>query len=80
MSQTNNQKPDTFAAPHHEGPYTYVEQMPKFPGGEDKLFSYLSEHLKYPSFARENNITGTVFLSFVITDEEIGRASCRERV
>ena len=53
---------------NHE-PYTYVEQMPSFPGGEEKLFQFLADNLKYPPYARENNITGTVFLSFVVNED-----------
>ena len=59
--------------PKKQEPYTYVEQMPTFPGGEEKLFEFLSNNLKYPPFARENNIIGTVFLTFVVSEE--GRIS-----
>lgn len=46
--------------------FTIVEEMPSFPGGETGLVKYLSENIKYPARARENNITGTVFLTFVV--------------
>ncbi|HVB02981.1 MAG TPA: TonB family protein [Chitinophagaceae bacterium] len=43
-----------------------VEQMPEFPGGDDALLRYLSDHIRYPAVARENGIQGTVFLEFVV--------------
>lgn len=47
-------------------PFTIVEQMPAFPGGEEELFKYLSKNIKYPSMARENGISGTVYVTFVV--------------
>ena len=53
--------------------YNVVEQMPTFPGGEEALLNYISEHIKYPSVALEQGIQGTVMLRFVVTGTgEIG--------
>jgi len=46
--------------------FTFVEQMPEFPGGEQALMDYLGKHIKYPPAARETNVEGTVFVSFVV--------------
>ncbi|MFN4124105.1 MAG: energy transducer TonB [Flavobacteriales bacterium] len=46
--------------------YTFVEQMPEFPGGEEELFKYLSKNIKYPAMARESGLTGTVYVTFVV--------------
>jgi len=46
--------------------FLIVEEMPNFPGGEAQLVKYLSDNIKYPAIARENGITGTVFVTFVI--------------
>lgn len=46
--------------------FLIVEEMPGFPGGEAKLVKYLGDNIKYPAVARENGITGTVFVTFVI--------------
>jgi len=46
--------------------FTVVEEVPSFPGGEDARIMFLAKHLKYPQFARENNIEGTVYISFVV--------------
>ncbi len=44
-----------------------VEQMPQFPGGEAALLKWISDHLRYPTMAAENNIQGRVVVSFVVT-------------
>ena len=46
--------------------YNIVEVMPEFPGGMDKMANYLSENIKYPEEAKDNGISGRVFISFVI--------------
>ena len=40
-----------------------------FPGGQEALLKYISENIKYPAIARENGITGKVFLRFVVDKE-----------
>lgn len=40
--------------------------MPKFPGGEKALFDYLGKTIKYPEKARNNNVSGTVYITFVV--------------
>lgn len=51
--------------------FASVEVLPKFPGGDEAFGKYLSRNIKYPPLARENNITGRVFVSFVV--EKDGR-------
>ncbi|MGZ3834741.1 MAG: energy transducer TonB [Mucilaginibacter sp.] len=46
--------------------FTAVEQEPEFPGGIDKFYKFLLNNLHYPDQARENNIRGKVFVSFVV--------------
>ena len=46
--------------------YNIVEVAPEFPGGMDKMAKYLSENISYPEEAKENGISGRVFISFVI--------------
>ena len=46
--------------------FTAVEQEPKFPGGEDAFRNYLGKNIRYPAIAKENNVQGKVFLSFVV--------------
>ncbi|MFM9055236.1 MAG: energy transducer TonB [Bacteroidota bacterium] len=45
------------------------EIMPEFPGGESALFAFLAREIHYPRLARENGISGTVYLRFVVDRE-----------
>ena len=46
--------------------FLVVEDDPEFPGGLSALSQYLASNIKYPQLAKENNITGKVFVSFVV--------------
>jgi protein TonB len=47
-------------------PFTHVEEMPEFIGGEAEMLRFINTKLKYPKIELENNITGTVYASFVV--------------
>ena len=49
-------------------PLFTAEVMPEFPGGEDALLSYINKHAKYTDQAREYDIDGTVYVSFVVDE------------
>lgn len=55
--------------PAKEEIFTFVEQPPSFPGGEDALNKYLSKNIRYPHVAQENGISGTVFVQFVVDSD-----------
>lgn len=60
ISDTNNVftiKPDS------------ISQNASYEGGVVELLSFLRYNIVYPSISRENNITGKVFLKFVIDEE-----------
>ena len=48
-------------------PYTMVEQMPQFPGGQKELLAYIANNLRYPPIAAENGVQGKVFVRFVVS-------------
>lgn len=50
-------------------PFTTVEEMPSFPGGEKALMDYISENLKYPTVAQEAGIQGRVIIRFVVDND-----------
>lgn len=52
--------------PDKNGVYQIVEEMPKFPGGEDALMEYVSKNVVYPKEAQEKGISGRVFVSFIV--------------
>ena len=50
-----------------EKPYVVVELNPEFPGGEQAMRSFLRDNIRYPLMARESGITGTVYVTFVVS-------------
>ncbi len=46
--------------------YQVVEVMPQFPGGNEALYAFIKKTLIYPVVAKENGITGTVFVQMVL--------------
>jgi len=48
-------------------PYVVVEQMPEFPGGDEIMRKFLRDNIRYPMMARESGITGTVYVTFIVS-------------
>lgn len=49
--------------------FVVVETMPEFPGGQQALFKYLGDNVKYPVIAQENGIQGRVICQFVVNKD-----------
>jgi len=47
--------------------FLIVEKMPEFPGGEPALREFIAKNIKYPPLAQENDISGKVYVRFVVT-------------
>lgn len=47
-------------------PYTLVEQMPVYPGGEGAMNKFVKENLRYPVTAQEEGIQGRVNIRFIV--------------
>jgi protein TonB len=60
--------PADVSATKESEPFTMVEQMPVFPGGDVALLKYIAENTSYPERAKESNIQGRVILRFCITE------------
>ncbi len=61
--------------PKEEAPFSYVEQMPTFPDGQEAMYKFIYDRIKYPAIARENGISGQVIVQFVVSkDGEIKNA------
>lgn len=43
-----------------------LTKEPSFPGGRDSLMAFLGRNINYPPVAQENNIRGTVVITFVV--------------
>jgi len=46
--------------------YTFVSQPPQFPGGDDALMKFIAQNIKYPTYEKDHNISGSVLLRCVI--------------
>lgn len=46
--------------------YSIVENMPQFPGGETAMLNFVAKNVRYPHKAFTNNITGTIYISFIV--------------
>lgn len=49
--------------------FDVVEQMPAFPGGMEKLMSFLQNNVKYPKQAQEKGTQGRVVVQFVVNKD-----------
>jgi len=57
---------DTIPEDKSSAVFNSVEVNPAFPGGEAAFGKFLHDHIRYPDKARENKVTGRVFISFVV--------------
>jgi TonB family protein len=64
--QRTKVKPTEGATDTTEIVYKVVEDQASFPGGMDSLFAYLSRNLKYPAEASDKQISGTVYVEFIV--------------
>lgn len=53
--------------------FTVVEEPPAFPGGEQALALFLNRNIRYPKEAQQKNISGTIFVQFVVGADGIVR-------
>ena len=51
--------------PEHDV-HQIVEQMPKFPNGQEALMLYIAEQVKYPAEAKKAGAQGRVFIGFIV--------------
>lgn len=49
--------------------YADLDELPQFPGGNQALLTFLSSNIIYPDSAKNNGITGKVYISFVINPD-----------
>ena len=52
-----------------ENVFTYVEQMPEFPGGQAGLMKFLQENIHYPADARAGGAEGKVVAQFIVNED-----------
>ena len=51
---------------NHDSIYRQVDVMPEFPGGEKAMMQFIVDNVNYPQKAKDANIQGKVYVSFVV--------------
>lgn len=46
--------------------YSIVDEMPQFVGGDSAMYAFIGRNLRYPREALSKNITGKVYVSFIV--------------
>ena len=60
------QRPSRFEITGTDTVYSYTEEMPLFPGGDEALNKFKTENVKYPPEVKSLGIEGVVFVRFLI--------------
>lgn len=69
-NDTFHVKKHALNVPDESKTYTFIEQMPEFPGGEEMLRSYLASlQNSYPQMELDNRIEGKVLVRFVVNED-----------
>jgi protein TonB len=66
LLEVNTNLVETEPESIEETTFIFVETMPEPVGGLKGFYDLLSKHLKYPAFAKRNEITGRVIVEFVV--------------
>ncbi|PIQ22131.1 MAG: hypothetical protein COW65_04915 [Cytophagales bacterium CG18_big_fil_WC_8_21_14_2_50_42_9] len=63
MAQTT---PTTTTDPAGNQVFTFIEQIPTYPGGEAAMQKFVAKNLKYTKEAKKANVHGLVIAQFVV--------------
>jgi TonB family protein len=64
-STTHTAENDTIS----KNTFFIVEEMPEFPGGREALRTHLAQTIRYPVYAQEHGIQGTVFVNYIVNEK-----------
>ncbi len=48
--------------------YAFADEMPQYPGGNEALKKHIRDNVKYPQTAKEQAVSGTVYISYVVSE------------
>ncbi|MBN2662264.1 MAG: TonB family protein [Bacteroidales bacterium] len=57
----------SILAQNNDNVLIWAETMPEYPGGSDALRTYIAQNVVYPQAAVDDNISGTVYVRFVVS-------------
>lgn len=49
--------------------FSFVEQMPEFPGGNEALNAFIQNNIQYPEYEKHELIMGKVFVRFIVNED-----------
>ena len=55
--------------------YAFVDKMPEYPGGNEKMLAFILKNLKYPD-SQEDHFQGSIYVSFIIDTSGQVRNAC----
>jgi TonB family protein len=61
-----NQDESEMLRSNEEPIFNAVENNPEFPGGTAAMYKFLGENIKYPKTAQRANVSGRVFVKFIV--------------
>ena len=64
--QTTEDNPVQIIRNNNDSIYQIVDEMPQYPGGEAAMMKFVANNVKYPQEAKDKEISGRVYVSFVI--------------
>lgn len=47
--------------------YAFADEMPQYPGGNEALKKYIRENINYPQTAKDQAVSGTVYISYIVS-------------
>lgn len=72
-NETDIQKNTSHAVVKH------LDKEPEFKGGEEALYTYIGQHVKYPAKAEKEGVQGTVHIAFVVeANGEVSKAKIKK--
>jgi len=75
------EKPDVINDEAPDQVFVVVEEMPKYPGGDNAMMEFIYSNINYPDEAKEKSIQGRVILRFaVMSTGKVGRVSVLKSV
>ena len=60
---------ECFNEDGNERPFTRFFRQPSYPGGDEAMYSFISNNMNYPAKAIKKNIQGLVNISFVVNKD-----------
>lgn len=73
LIEVEETKEEKIVEEKHEDAYTYVEEMPSYPDGNDELMRFIASNIVYPEIAKRAGVSGKVLVQYVI--EKSGKVS-----